>query len=80
MEIPSQGVGLALSPVLGKVKSLRIQRRCQGTGLSMPECSCPACCRRQIAHHAPWLLVRNGAGGSEPSAAVLDKEPQVTRR
>ena len=30
--------------------------RCPHTGLAIPECSCAACCRRQLRRHAPWLL------------------------
>jgi hypothetical protein len=48
--------------------------RCAHTGLSIPECSCSACCRRLVAGHAPWLLVE----GAEVRRTV--SVPRAVRR
>lgn len=32
------------------------QRRCEQTGLSVPECSCRACLEAMLAHFSPELL------------------------
>ena len=48
--------------------------RCPHTGLAIPECSCAACCRRQIREHAPWLL-----SVGTPRVEPRDRTAFVTR-
>jgi hypothetical protein len=52
------------------------QRRCEWTGLSVPECSCPACCEA-LLHSAspplptPTVLRVGGPGKALPSGGPL---------